>query len=79
MRGLIAFSFPLLAAAAATHRIQTIHEGAAPVLCSTNSEVLPDNYIIVFKKHVTESSAAAHHSWVQDLHLSRENERAELR
>lgn len=76
MRGLIAFSLPLLAAAAATHKTET---DAAPLLSSINSEVLPDNYIIVFKKHVTESSAAAHHGWVQDIHLTRENERAELR
>jgi cerevisin len=79
MRGLIALALPLLAAAAATYHTETIHEGSAPVLSSTNSEVLPDNYIIVFKKHVSASSAAAHHSWVQDIHLSRENERAELR
>jgi hypothetical protein len=79
MRGLIALSLPLLATAAATYRTETIHEGAAPVLSSINSEVLPDNYIVVFKKHVSASSAAAHHSWVQDIHLSRENERTELR
>jgi cerevisin len=79
MRGLIAFSLPLLAVAAPSFSTETIHGNAAPVLSSTNSEVVPDSYLVVFKKHVTESSAASHHSWVQDIHLSGENERAELR
>jgi cerevisin len=79
MRGLIAFSLPLLAVAAPSFSTETIHGDAAPVLSSTNSEVVPDSYLVVFKKHVTESSAASHHSWVQDIHLSSENERAELR
>jgi len=79
MRGLIAFSLPLLAAAAPSFNIETIHQGAAPVLSSMNSEVVPDSYLVVFKKHVTESSAASHHSWVQDIHRSCETERSELR
>ena len=79
MRGLIAFSLPFLAAAAPSFSIGTIHKDAAPVLSSTNSEVVPNSYLVVFKKHVTESSAAAHHSWVQDIHSSCETERAELR
>jgi cerevisin len=79
MRGLIALSLPLLAVAAPSFSTETIHGDAAPVLSSTSSEVVPDSYLVVFKKHVTESSAASHHSWVQDIHLSSENERAELR
>jgi hypothetical protein len=79
MRGLIAFSLPLLAAAAPSFSTETIHKDAAPVLSSTNSEVVPDSYIVVFKKHVDESSAAKHHSWVQDIHSSSQTERSELR
>lgn len=33
-----------------------------------NSQEVPDNYIVVFKKHVSSDSASAHHSWVQDIH-----------
>jgi cerevisin len=79
MRGLIALSLPLLAAAAPSFSTETIHANVAPVLSSTNSEVVPDSYLVIFKKHVTESSAASHHSWVQDIHLSSENKRSELR
>jgi len=79
MRGLIAFTLPLLAVAAPSFSTETIHGDAAPVLSSTNSEVVPDSYLVVFKKHVSESSAASHHSWVQEIHLANENERAELR
>jgi cerevisin len=80
MRGLIGFSLlPLLASSAPTFSTQTIHEGSAPVLSSSNSVEVPDSYIVVFKKHVTESAAADHHSWVQDIHLESENVRTELR
>jgi cerevisin len=79
MRGLIALSLPFLAAAAPSFSTGTIHKDAAPILSSTNSEVVPDSYLVVFKNHVTQSSAAAHHSWVQDIHSSCETDRAELR
>ncbi|KAI9731854.1 MAG: serine protease [Claussenomyces sp. TS43310] len=67
------------ASAAPTFSTGTIHGDAAPVLSSSNSEVLPDSYIVVFKKHVDEAKAFDHHSWVQDIHASAEDERAELR
>jgi cerevisin len=80
MRGLIALSLlPLLASSAPTFSTETIHEGAAPILSASNAETIPDSYIVVFKKHVTEASAGAHHSWVQNIHLDNENSRAELR
>jgi cerevisin len=80
MRGLIGFSLlPLLASSAPTFSTETIHDGAAPLLSSTNSVVVPDSYIVVFKKHVTENAASDHHSWVQDIHLQSENVRTELR
>jgi len=80
MRGLIGFSLlPLLASSAPTFSTETIHEGVAPLLSSSNSIEVPDSYIIVFKKHVTEAAASDHHSWVQDIHLNNENQRTELR
>ncbi|KAI5297163.1 hypothetical protein KEM56_005037, partial [Ascosphaera pollenicola] len=48
----------------------SIHASAAPVLSSVNAKEVPNSYIVVFKKHVSSSTAAAHHTWVNDLHLS---------
>jgi cerevisin len=80
MRGLIGLSLlPLLASSAPTFSTETIHEGAAPLLSSSNAVEVPDSYIIVFKKHVTEAAASDHHTWVQDIHLESENQRTELR
>ena len=80
MRGLIGFSLlPLLASSAPTFSTETIHEGAAPLLSSSNSVEVPDSYIVVFKKHVSEATASDHHNWVQDIHLESENVRTELR
>jgi len=80
MYGLIGLALlPLLASSAPTFSTETIHNGAAPVISASNAESIPDSYIIVFKKHVTESTASDHHSWVQDIHLQSEGERAELR
>jgi cerevisin len=80
MRGLIGLSLlPLLASSAPTFSTETIHEGAAPLLSSSNAVEVPDSYIVVFKKHVTEAAASDHHTWVQDIHLESENQRTELR
>ena len=76
---LIAVSLAALASSAPTFSTETIHGDAAPVLSSTNAEIVPDSYIVVFKEHVTEDTAANHHLWVQDAHLSAEVDRAELR
>lgn len=35
--------------------------------------------MVVFKKHVKESSAKEHHDWVQSIHTKKSNERMELR
>ena len=70
MKGLASLAvvaLPLVAASPVI--IDTIHNDAAPVLSSSNSKVIPDSYIVVFKKHVTHETAAAHHTWVQDVHL----------
>jgi cerevisin len=80
MRGLIGFSLlPLLASSAPTFNTETIHEGVAPLLSSSNAVEVPDSYIVVFKKHVTEASASDHHTWVQDIHTEVEGQRTELR
>ncbi|KAL2132917.1 hypothetical protein VTI74DRAFT_3166 [Chaetomium olivicolor] len=79
MRGLVALSFAACAAAAPRVSFETIHGEAAPILSSANAEVVPNSYIVKFKKHVTDDSASAHHSWIQDIHTSRETERADLK
>lgn len=78
MKGVFGLSLlPLLAAASPVY-VDSIHNNAAPVLTSVNAKDVPDSYIVVFKDHVTHDSAAAHHSWVQDIHSS-QNERIELK
>ena len=79
MRGVVALSLACVAAAAPSFSIETVHDGAAPILSSAVAEEIPNSYIIKFKKHVSESSASDHHSWVQKLHGGREDERLELR
>ncbi|PGG98750.1 subtilisin-like serine protease pepC [Helicocarpus griseus UAMH5409] len=77
MKGLLAWSIVPLLVAASPVVIDSIHKDAAPILSSVNSKEVPDSYIIVFKKHVTSASAAAHQSWVQDLHTTAIAKRAE--
>jgi cerevisin len=80
MYGLIGLGLlPLLASAAPAFTTETIHEGSAPVLSSVNAVEIPDNYIVVFKKHVDDASAAIHQNWVQEVHFESENQRTELR
>ena len=80
MRSLVGLSLlPLLASASPVLNVATIHNDAAPLLSSAYSKEIPNSYIVVFKKHVSPVSAAAHHDWVQDLHLSTEETRTELR
>ncbi|KAI9772726.1 MAG: serine protease [Geoglossum simile] len=80
MRSFLALSLlPLLASTTPVFNVGTIHNEVAPILSSSHSKEIPGSYIIVFKKHVTADSALEHHAWVQDLHLSTENTRTELR
>ena len=79
MRGLFALSLLPLLASASPVIVDSIHNEVAPLLSSSNSKEVPDSYIVVFKKDVTQTSAAAHHSWVQDLHLETESTKSELR
>ena len=69
----------VLASASPLVNIGTIHNGAAPVLTSTNAKHIPNSYIIKFKDHVRHEDAAAHHAWVDDLHLSTESAKDELK
>ncbi|KAF9732392.1 hypothetical protein PMIN06_007461 [Paraphaeosphaeria minitans] len=67
-------------AAASPFKVGTIHNDAAPVLSSTNAgEVVPNSYMVVFKKHVEHADAQSHHEWVQSVHTKAQDERSELR
>lgn len=79
MRGFVALSLACVAAAAPSFSYETVHDGAAPIISSAGAEEIPNSYIIKFKKHVTESSASSHQSWVQKIHGASEDERTELR
>lgn len=79
MRGVIALSFAACAAAAPRVSFETVHGDAAPILSSANAEHIPNSYIIKFKKHVSDDSASAHQTWIQEIHTSRETERADLK
>ena len=66
-------------AAASPFSVGTIHNNVAPLLSSSNAKEVPNSYIVVFKKHVTDKTASIHHNWVQDLHYTTQNTKAELR
>lgn len=79
MKGYLALSLlPLLASTSPLISIDTIHNGAAPLLSSSESKEIPNSYIIVFKKEISTTSACAHHTWVQDQHKDVENRKREL-
>ncbi|RKF71299.1 Alkaline protease 2 [Golovinomyces cichoracearum] len=76
MRGLINLALlPLMATAAPSFKSDSI----APVFSTQDSAQVPNSYVVVFKKHVTEALAADHHSWVQMIHSEAETQRTELR
>jgi len=66
-------------ASASPVMLETIHNEAAPVVSSTNAKEIADNYMIVFKKHITQNLAAKHHGWVQDIHEKTQTAKTELR
>lgn len=51
----------------------------APLLQSVNAKHIPNSYIVKFKDHVKHHEAAAHHAWVNDLHVQTESRKLELR
>ncbi|POS82862.1 hypothetical protein EPUL_005429 [Erysiphe pulchra] len=66
---------PLLATAAPSFKSDTV----APLLTTESVAEIPNSYIVVFKKHVTESSADDHHNWLDQIHTQAEARRTELR
>ncbi|RMJ25415.1 serine protease [Aspergillus sp. HF37] len=78
MKGFLSLALLPLLTVASPVVVDSIHNEAAPVLSSVNSQEVPGSYIVVFKKHVSSESAAAHHSWVQDIHSS-QLDRTELK
>ncbi|KAL8658805.1 MAG: hypothetical protein Q9202_007422 [Teloschistes flavicans] len=79
MRGLLALAvLPLLASSSPVINTGTIHNGAAPLLSSTEATEIPDSYIVVFKKEVSPHAATAHHSWVRDQHVEVEKTKRQL-
>ncbi|KAL4907562.1 hypothetical protein BDW74DRAFT_176314 [Aspergillus multicolor] len=79
MKGIIGLSLLPLLAAASPVVVESIHNGAAPILSSTNAKEIPDSYIVVFKKHVDTDAASAHHGWVQDIHGQQSGARSDLK
>jgi cerevisin len=69
---------PLLAAASPM-LVGTVDQDAAPILSSTNSREIPGRYMVIFKEHVSEDTAASHHSWIQNIHSEAESSKLELR
>ena len=51
----------------------------APLIQSVNAKHIPNSYIVKFKDHVQHGQAAAHHAWVNDLHVQTESRKLELR
>lgn len=79
MKGYFLWSLlPLLVSTSPLVAIDTIHNGVAPLLSSSDSKEIPNSYIVVFKKEVSAASAFAHHSWVRDQHEEIENKKREL-
>lgn len=79
MRYSVLALIPALAAASPVLHVGTIHNGAAPVLSSTQAKEVPNSYMVVFKKHVKHEDAQSHHEWVQSIHTKSQDERMELR
>ncbi|OCK75341.1 serine protease [Lepidopterella palustris CBS 459.81] len=80
MRSALVLSLlPLLATASPVLNVGTIHNDAAPILSSVNAKEIPNSYMVVFKKHVKHADTSKHHDWVQNIHLSSQKERTELR
>lgn len=70
MKGFLSLTVLPLLAVASPVSVGSIHNEAAPLLSSMTSQEIPDSYIVVFKKHVDESSASAHQSWLQEVHTA---------
>lgn len=79
MKGLLVLSLvPWLASASPIFGVDTIHNEAAPVLSSIQSQEIPDSYIVVFKKDVSHATINEHHEWVQIQHAEVEKGKRDL-
>ena len=79
MRGVIGLALAAVASASPV-MLDSINNEPAPVVTSANAKAIPDSYMIKFKPHVNQNLAAAHHDWVQDVHLARtESRKIELK
>lgn len=79
MKGASVLFLAALAVASPSVSVETVHDGAAPLLESTGADTIPGHYIIKFKKDVSGSSISDHHTWVQQIHGEGEQRRLELR
>ncbi|KAK3117996.1 proteinase B [Teratosphaeriaceae sp. CCFEE 6253] len=79
MKGILGLAVASLASASPVLFDSSIHRDAAPILSASNAKEIADNYIVLFKKHVTEKHAASHHSWVQDIHLDVQTRKTDLK
>ncbi|KAF2721091.1 vacuolar serine protease [Polychaeton citri CBS 116435] len=79
MRAALLSLAPLLAAASPIVVDQSIHKDAAPLLSASNAKEIKDNYIVVFKKHVTQDLAVEHHGWVGNLHDETQKVKTDLK
>jgi hypothetical protein len=77
MRIAAVLGLALGAAASPVFNIGSIPE--APLIQSVNAKHIPNSYIVKFKDHVKHHHAAAHHAWVNDLHVQTESRKLELR
>jgi Peptidase inhibitor I9 len=78
MKGLLLSALPLLAAGSPVF-VDTIHNGAAPVVLAANAEEVPGSYMVIFKNHVSEKAAVAHQLWVKSVHDDTTTQKMELR
>lgn len=74
--GLLAL--PLLAAASPVIRTDVFDESIAPLHEPVNGKHIQDSYLVVFKKHVTQTLAFQHHDWVTELHDGIQSKKLDL-
>ena len=78
MKGIIGLALAA-AASASPVMLDSTHNDAAPIISSANAQEIPNSYMIMFKKHVTQTLAVEHHDWVNDLHITTQNRKTELK
>lgn len=73
MRSLIA-ALSLVPLAASSPLFSSVASHVAPLRSVTDNDI-KDSYIVVFKDHVSDIDAIAHHDWIQDAHSSSQSVR----